>query len=123
MRMTIGDRVIEAKIQKRAEAREEYEKAKQAGRTASAGWKILIFAGGSAVFSEKPMAATRTNLRRAMDFVEGFGYGRLFKPRTFSGRAIVTGSLDKGLIQRRFPTPPGGGELVINYPFVFKSSG
>ncbi|MBW2703303.1 MAG: AgmX/PglI C-terminal domain-containing protein [Deltaproteobacteria bacterium] len=33
-------------------------------------FNVLLFAGGSAVFSEKPMAATRTNVRRALDFVE-----------------------------------------------------
>ncbi len=35
MRMQIGERTIEAKIKKREEAREEYEKAKQEGKTAS----------------------------------------------------------------------------------------
>jgi Ca-activated chloride channel family protein len=35
MRMTVGDRVIEAKIKKRQEAREDYEKARKEGRTAS----------------------------------------------------------------------------------------
>ncbi len=35
MRMTVGDRVIEAKIKKRQEARRDYEKARQEGRTAS----------------------------------------------------------------------------------------
>ena len=35
MRMTVGDRVIEAKIKKRQEAREDYEKARSEGRTAS----------------------------------------------------------------------------------------
>ena len=35
MKMTIGKRVIEAKIKKREEARQDYEKAKQEGRSAS----------------------------------------------------------------------------------------
>ena len=35
MKMTIGKRVIEAKIKKRDEARKEYEKAKEAGKSAS----------------------------------------------------------------------------------------
>jgi len=35
MKMTIGERTIEAKIKKRKEAREEYEKAKKEGKTAS----------------------------------------------------------------------------------------
>jgi Ca-activated chloride channel family protein len=35
MRMTVGERVIEAKIKKRQEAREEYEQARKEGRTAS----------------------------------------------------------------------------------------
>jgi Ca-activated chloride channel family protein len=35
MKMTIGERVIEAKISKREEARKEYEQAKQAGKSAS----------------------------------------------------------------------------------------
>jgi Ca-activated chloride channel family protein len=35
MRMTVGERVIEAKIQERAQARETYEKALAAGKTAS----------------------------------------------------------------------------------------
>jgi Ca-activated chloride channel family protein len=35
MKMTIGERVIEAKISKREDARKEYEQAKQAGRSAS----------------------------------------------------------------------------------------
>ncbi len=35
MKMTIGKRVIEAKIKKRDEARQEYEKAKEAGKSAS----------------------------------------------------------------------------------------
>ena len=35
MRMTVGDRVIEARIRKRAAAREEYEQARRDGRTAS----------------------------------------------------------------------------------------
>jgi Ca-activated chloride channel family protein len=35
MRMTIGERVIEAEIKKRAEARKKYEKAKRKGKTAS----------------------------------------------------------------------------------------
>jgi Ca-activated chloride channel family protein len=35
MKMQIGERTIEAKIKKRKEAREEYEKAKQEGKTAS----------------------------------------------------------------------------------------
>jgi len=35
MRMTVGERVIEAKVQKRAEARETYERALAEGRTAS----------------------------------------------------------------------------------------
>jgi Ca-activated chloride channel family protein len=35
MKMTIGKRVIEAKISKREEARKEYEQARQAGKTAS----------------------------------------------------------------------------------------
>ena len=35
MRMTVGDRVIEARIKERAEARAEYEEARAAGKTAS----------------------------------------------------------------------------------------
>ncbi len=35
MKMTIGDRIITAKIRKREEARQEYEEAKQAGKSAS----------------------------------------------------------------------------------------
>jgi Ca-activated chloride channel family protein len=35
MRMTVGERVIEAKIKKRQEARQDYEKARREGRTAS----------------------------------------------------------------------------------------
>ena len=116
MKMTIGKRVIEARIKKRDEARREYEQARDQGKTAS-----LLEQQRPNVFQmnvanilpgdEIKVELKYTELLVPTDRVYEFVYPTVVGPR-YSNQPEATASASEHWVKN--PYPPSGGETGLS---------